>query len=328
MTTSNGSARVVAHANIALAKYWGKSDVTRNLPAVPSLSLTLGGLRTVTQVTIDPTLSSDTAVLDGAATTGRALARITELLARVRKLAGETAPARVESSNEFPTAAGLASSASGFAALALAAVHAYGLTLEPAAVSALARASSASAARSVFGGFVTLGAGAEAAAPLAGPEHWPLVMLVAVTVPGPKSIGSTDGMQHTAATSPYYRAWLEAAPELFAAAQHAVLTRDLNALGAAMEQSTLLMHASMLGARPAVIYLAPATLAVMAAVTELRQRGVPAFYTMDAGPHVKVLTLPEYAAEVEHTLTSHPAVSGVIRCTPGPDAKVVSEGRA
>jgi len=316
--------RAVAHANIALAKYWGKTSVEDNLPAVPSLSLTLDGLRTVTDVEIDSALSQDEAWLDDSQLEGRPLERIVTLLDRVRARAGVSARARVRSRNEFPTAAGLASSASGFAALALAASKAFGLDLTAEDVSDIARASSASAARSVFGGFVALAAGARSAERVAAADHFPLSMVVTLTASGPKAIGSTPGMLHTEQTSPYYARWVEHAPTLCAEIRRAVLAKDLTTLGAAMEQSALMMHASMLAARPALIYFAPTTLAVMQRVRELRESGTPAFYTMDAGPHVKVLTTPEHASGVAEALGLVPGALRTIICGPGPDAHVVT----
>src|SRR3954469_11429103 len=177
-----GVGKAVAHSNIALAKYWGKADAVRNLTAVPSLSLTLAALRTVTSVRFDEALPVDEFLLAGAAVSGRPLSRVTKLLDAVRASAGIDARARVESVNDFPTAAGLASSASGFAALAMAATRAAGLEQSLEEVSALARAASASAARSVFGGYVSLGARAESAERVALGADFPLEMLVAVTV--------------------------------------------------------------------------------------------------------------------------------------------------
>ena len=151
-----GVGKAVAHSNIALAKYWGKADAVRNLTAVPSLSLTLAALRTVTTVRFDDSLALDELSLGGVLVSGRPLLRVSKLLDTVRAQVGLTTRARVESVNDFPTAAGLASSASGFAALAMAATRAAGLELSLAEVSALARAASASAARSLFGGYVSL----------------------------------------------------------------------------------------------------------------------------------------------------------------------------
>jgi len=322
------SATARAHANIALAKYWGKADVARNLPAVPSLSLTLAAMRTVTSVTFLPELAEDELVLGGVVQTGKPRERASKLLSQVRALSGEKSFARVHSHNDFPTAAGLASSASGFAALALAAVRALGLELSFERVSALARAASASAARSLFGGFVELAASAETAARVAEPEHWPLSMLVAVTTEAAKDTGSTDGMQHTARTSPYYTAWVSDAPRLFADVKAAVLARDFERLAPAVEQSALAMHASMLAASPALIYFRPATLAVIEAVRGLRKAGTPVCFTIDAGPHVKVLTLPEHAARVREFLASVAGVVRVLESAPGPDAAVLEESPA
>jgi diphosphomevalonate decarboxylase len=313
-------AKAVAHSNIALAKYWGKADALRNLTAVPSLSLTLAALRTTTSVCFDPALESDQFSLSGEAVTGRPLARVVKLLDAVRAEAGLVDRARVESVNDFPTAAGLASSASGFAALAMAATRAAGLEPSLSAVSALARAASASAARSVYGGYVALDARAECAERVCEGSAFPLEMLVAVTVSGPKGTASTDGMGHTQSTSPYYSAWLDAAPPVYAEVRRAVEARDFAALGPAVEHSALLMHASMLAARPALIYFAPATLRVMDRVRGFRQAGGRAFFTMDAGPHVKVLVEPSAAHELELELAKLEGVSAVLRSAAGPDA--------
>jgi diphosphomevalonate decarboxylase len=287
---------------------------------VPSLSLTLEALRTTTSVRFDASLNADELVLAGSAVSGRPLARVTKLLDTVRAEAGREERARVESNNDFPTAAGLASSASGFAALAMAASRAAGLEWGLPQVSALARAASASAARSVYGGYVSLDARAEAAERVRNGADFPLEMLVAVTVAGPKATASTDGMGHTQDTSPYYPAWVEAAPAVYRQVRSAVEAGDFAALGPAVEHSALLMHASMLAARPALIYFAPATLRVMERVRAFRQSGGLAFFTMDAGPHVKVLVEPSAAAALETELGKLEGVTSVLRTAAGPDA--------
>ncbi len=317
-----------AHANIALAKYWGKSDVARNLPAVPSLSLTLAGMRTTTEVTFLPELAKDELWLGGALQQGRPLERASRLLDDVRRLAEVETRAHVRSHNDFPTAAGLASSASGFAALALAAVRALGLELPLEQVSAIARAASASAARSLFGGFVALEAHAESATRVATPEYWPLVMLVAVTSEVAKDIASTDGMTHTAASSPYYSSWVSDAPRLYSEVRQAVLGRDFERLAPAVEQSALMMHASMLAAAPALIYFRPATLAVIECVRALRKAGTAVCFTIDAGPHVKVLVEPDSAPAVQQALGAVPGVLRVLASGAGPDATTLEADAA
>jgi diphosphomevalonate decarboxylase len=281
---------------------------------------------TVTEVWFDDALAADELTLGGAVQRGKPLERARKLLNEVRALAGVATFARVRSHNDFPTASGLASSASGFAALALGAVTALGLQLPLERVTALARAASASAARSLYGGYVELLTGVEHAARVAPPEHWPLTMLVAVTSEAAKDTGSTDGMQHTAGTSPYYASWVSDAPRLFAEVKAAVLAKDFARLAPAVEQSALAMHASMLAASPALIYFRPATLAVIEAVRELRRAGTPVCFTIDAGPHVKVLVEPQNAAAVRARLAATEGVLRVLESAPGPDASVLPPG--
>jgi diphosphomevalonate decarboxylase len=318
----------IAHANIALAKYWGKADQGKNLPAVPSLSLTLDALRTRTAVTLDGGLAEDEVSLDGRAARDKEKKRVVGMLDRIRELAGTKTRARVESSNSFPTAAGLASSASGFAALALGASRAYGLDLSNDALSSMSRAASVSAARSLYGGFVVLPARAEHAEPLVPGAHFPLAMVVALTRAGEKAIGSTEGMILTAKTSPYYPGWVAHAPVLYDRIRTAVLDRNLELLGPAVESSALAMHASMFASDPPIVYFSPVTIAVMERVRELRASGVPAYFTMDAGPHVKVVTLPNLAEQVSTALAGVPGVLQVIPCAPGPNAYVEGDAEA
>ena len=316
------TARATARANIALAKYWGKLDVARNLPAVPSVSLTLRELVTETEVSFEPDLACDELLLDEQPASPAQLRRVVALLDRVRSRAGIDHNARVRSHNRFPTAAGLASSASGFAALAAAASKAAGLELDPRAVSALARRSSASAARSVFGGFVELEAGracddALGARPLAPAEHWDVRLVIALTATGPKAVGSTEAMERSRATSPYYDAWVQSAPSWSETVKRAIATRDLEALGEAMEQSTLAFHCCAITSRPSTLYWGPGTMSALHTVSLLRHEGVPVWSTMDAGPHVKALCEARDAERVRDALEQAPGVLQVQISAPG-----------
>ena len=313
-----------ACANIALAKYWGKSDKASNLTAVPSLSLTLRELTTTTTVEFVTDVPEDVVRLDGAEVqrNTRPAQRVSTLLDRVRAETGETRRARVTTANQFPTAAGLASSASGFAALAVAARAAAGAPFDLAKASRLARASSASAARSVYGGYVSLAAGSETAERVLAEDPFGASMVIALTESGPKSIGSTEGMLHTERTSPYYAAWVEHAPRVFEAVLTALRAGEFDALGAAMEHSTLMMHASMMAAAPAVVYLAPATLAVLREVKAARP-DIPAYFTMDAGPHVKVLTRSRHADALRARLQAVPGVRATMVSGVGGDAELL-----
>jgi diphosphomevalonate decarboxylase len=319
-------------ANIALVKYWGKRDAALNLPAAGSLSLTLGSLITETSVTFDPALPRDEMSLDGEPVSDAVLAKTSAWLELVRQRAALPHHARITSTNHFPTASGLASSASGFAALAVAASHAAGLALSPRELSILARRGSGSAARSIFGGFVRMRAGTAAdgtdcyAEPLSAPHLDNVRMLIAVAGAGTvKEHSSRDAMAHTADTSPYYRAWLELVPRDLTATEAAIQRGELAAIGELAEANSLAMHASAMAARPAIVYWQPATVALLAKVRELRRHGAPAWATMDAGPHVKVLTDAAHAAELTVQLAAVPGCSRVLRSEAGAGAAVVAE---
>jgi diphosphomevalonate decarboxylase len=317
-----------ACANIALVKYWGKRDAALNLPAAGSLSLSLAALVTETRVEFDPALGADLIELEGKPAGATEAGRVTRFLDLVRERAAIATRARVTSHNRFPTASGLASSASGFAALAVAATRAAGLELPPRDLSLLARRGSGSAARSIFGGFVRMHAGDSDESSYAEPITSSLIdrvrMVIAIVGGGaPKLHTSRDAMDHTAATSPFYQAWLDTVPRDLAAAETALATRNLEALGEVTEANALAMHASAIAARPTVIYWKPATLALLTAVRTLRQNGRAAWATMDAGPHVKVLTTVDDADHIARALANVEGVTATTISGPGGPAYVV-----
>jgi diphosphomevalonate decarboxylase len=321
-------ARAVAHTNIALVKYWGKrpGDPDQNLPAVGSLSLTLDRLRSDT--TVRPA-ERDGFTLDGADDPAAA-AKVFRHLDRVWRHVhpGPRPACAVVSTNHLPTAAGLASSASGFAALTLAAAAAFELDLDRAALSSLARRGSGSAARSLWGGLVRLERGErpDGADCVARPLHpagwWDLRLLIVHTAKGKKPVGSTDGMQRCADTSPYYPAWVATSEADLAAAERAIAARDLAALGAVMEHSCFKMHACMLATVPPLMYWNGTTLAAIQEVWAARRDGLEAYVTSDAGPHVKALCRPADADALAARLAAVPGVLAVDALAPGPDARV------
>ena len=327
------AATAIAGTNIALVKYWGKRDAALNLPAAGSLSLTLDRLGTRTTGRFDGG-ATDRVLLDGAPAAPAFAARVSAFLDRVRSHAGILARAEVTTANSVPTAAGLASSASGFAALALAASRAAGLAPSPDELSALARVGSGSAARSIFGGFVEMARGARPdgvdaiAHPLAAGDGWDVRLVVAITAAGAKPMGSTAAMDHTARTSPYYEAWVHGVDADLAAARGAIAARDLAALGAVAERSAMRMHAAALAADPAILYWNPATIAAVERVRALRAAGTPVFFTIDAGPHVKALCAAADADRVAAGLADAPGVLRAIVAAPGPGARLLEEAEA
>lgn len=307
MTAPFRYATATAQPNIALVKYWGKRNDELNLPAAGSLSVTLDALHTHTSVCFDSALGADDILLNGErdATQTRKIGAFLDLF---RARAGTETRARVESDNDFPTGAGLASSASGFAALAVAVDRALGLDLTPRELSLLARRGSGSAARSIFGGFVEMAAGKREdgedafAAPLLDAAAWPLEVVVAITTRARKTIASRDGMDHTRKTSPFYRDWIATANADLGDARAAVLARDFDKLALLGEASCLAMHAVMLSARPGLIYWNAATLDCIRCIQALRREGSGVFFTIDAGPQVKAVCLPGHAARVAAAL--------------------------
>lgn len=327
----------VAHTNIALVKYWGKRDEALMLPATSSVSLTLDAFRTATSIELGEAGGADEVWLDGAALTGAGHTKVVRLLDLVRsQVAPELAalPAQVTSRNDVPTGAGLASSASAFAALAGAACAAYGLEVDRRTLSRIARRGSGSASRSVFGGFVVWHAGdlddpargdeTSYAEPLPTGGDLDVAMAVVVIDAGHKTIGSREAMARTVATSPYFPAWVRHTERDAAAAADAIRDGDLPRLGEIAESSALRMHATMLAALPAVRYLAPETVAVLDTVAALRADGLGCWATMDAGPNVKVLCaaadLTEVAAEVSVGL--HGVPRRVVMAHPGPGLRL------
>ncbi len=309
----NKAATAKAHANIALVKYWGKADAALKIPAVGSISITLDALWSETRVVFDDALAADELTLDGASRPAQ-LARVSACLDVLRERAGAAARARVESRNNFPTGAGLASSASGFAALAAAGAKALGLELSPRALSIVARRGSGSAARSIFGGFVEMHAGTSRdggdsyAEPLLGGGEWPLEVVVAVTARGEKEVGSGAGMAASERSSPYYSAWVATHPHDLAAARAAIAARDFEALAEVSEHSCLKMHAAAMAGRPALLYWNGVTVDCLHVIRRLRREGVPVFFTIDAGPQVKAVCEPDARPRVEAALAEVPGV--------------------
>ncbi|APF20589.1 diphosphomevalonate decarboxylase [Caldithrix abyssi] len=322
-------AKARAHSNIALIKYWGKRDERLNLPAVGSISLTLSALWTETEIEFSPQFQTDQLILNDKTASPEETGRTSRFLDVLRKLAGINHKAVIQSHNNFPTAAGLASSASGFAALTLAAARALHLSLSRKELSVLARQGSGSAARSIPGGFVEMHAGQSAdgsdafAEPIAPPAHWDIRLLIGITSGAAKKIGSTAGMNLSKTTSPYYQAWIDAQHADLTAMRQAILDRDFERLGELSEYSCLKMHALALSSNPGILYWNGVTVEAMHAVRDLRRRGTPAYFTIDAGPQIKVLCLPEDENEVREMLESIPGIREVVSNKPGPDARIL-----
>ena len=362
-----GKASCRAGSNIAFIKYWGVADAASaaiggqrpvasedlNIPLNNSISMTLADAHTTTTVAWDSSsnLPTDRIVIDGVQLQGAPAERIVAHIDRLRALAGVSHKARVVSNNNFPMASGIASSASGFAALTVAASAALGLQLDATQLSAVARQASGSASRSLFGGFVEWergwgqGAGEEERGEREGEsllsphstfldsgsvahqmhdeEHWALRDVIAIVSAGAKRVSSSSG-HRLAATSPFNAARTQCVSEWLATVRRAIAERDFSLLGPVLEADALAMHAVMMTSAPSLLYWQAGTLEVLHAVRAWREEeGVPVYFTIDAGPNVHLICEADTAAEVERRLRGLPAVRRVLTSGPGPGPRLL-----
>jgi diphosphomevalonate decarboxylase len=317
---SDLSATTVACANIAFIKYWGDRDSILHIPANGSISMNLDGLHSCTRVDFDPSLSSDQLTLNGESQRGLILQRVSRFMDQVRTLAGTRIFATITSSNNFPMGTGIASSASGFAALSLAASKAAGLELSEPELSRLARLGSGSACRSIPEGYVEWQAGTNDqdsyAYSIAPSNHWRLIDCIAIVDESHKSTGSRGG-HSLADTSIFQAARVSEAPKRLEQCRRAILNCDFEALAEVSELDSNQMHAVMMTSIPRLIYWQPTTLAIMGAVQSWRRSGTPAFFTVDAGPNVHVICQDGFESQVAGKLNQIQGVQRVITAHPG-----------
>lgn len=312
-----------AHTNVALIKYWGKRDETLMLPANSSLSLTVDQFYTTTALEWDESLQKDSFVLNGKEVED---AKVSRFLSIMRQQFQLTSFARISSENHVPTAAGLASSASAFAALALAGSAAAGRNDDRKYLSKLARLGSGSASRSLYGDLVIWEKGNRDdgedsfGVPFTSELTKDLAIVVAVVSDEVKKVPSRLGMQSTVETSPFFPAWVQEAEKDLVAMKDAFAAADFIRIGEITEHNAMKMHATTLGANPPFTYFQPKSLQVMDKVRELRLQGIAAYFTMDAGPNVKVLCERKNEKLVASELTK--VVKDVFICHAGEEASV------
>jgi len=331
-----GKATAIANANIALVKYWGKRNKELMLPQTGSVSMTTEGLQAHTTVEFDPKYQEDVLVVNG-----KEFKKgeeeyddyVGKFLSVVREMTGKDLKAKIVSNNNFPTAAGLASSAAGFAALAAATNEALGLNLDEKQLSMLARRGSGSATRSIQGGFVEWKKGEKEdgtdcfAEQLSEPEHWPeLRMVIAVTSKKDKKVKSRAGMKQSVANSPFYSAWRDdVVPKHIELMKKAIAEKDFNLLGQTAETNALMMHAVAIATTPPVIYWNAGTMGIIHAVMDWRDEGMECYFTIDGGPQVKVLCLEKDVEEIKKRLNEFDNIEDVMVTRPGSPVKIVDK---
>jgi diphosphomevalonate decarboxylase len=326
MSQAPQQATARAHSNIAFIKYWGNADEKLRLPANPSLSMNLANLYTDTTLRWDRTLTADTLTLNGETAAPKTLQRVTAFLDVLRQHIGITGHAHITSTNNFPMGAGIASSASAFAALTLAAIAAAGLNWPERQLTTIARLGSGSAARSIPCGFVEWRTGdtheksfAESFAP---PDYWEIVDVIAIISDEHKAVVSREGHE-TANTSDLQTARVFTAGERLRICKQAILDKDFRAFAEVVEHDSNLMHAVMMTSKPPLFYWLPATLTVMKNVRQWRGEGLEVCYTLDAGPNVHCICVRSVAEEVRRKLQAMSEVKHVRVSKPGGPALIL-----
>ncbi|GAY73010.1 diphosphomevalonate decarboxylase [Lentilactobacillus kosonis] len=330
MTTSaNNTATAIAHTNIALIKYWGKVNEQITIPYTGSISLTLDQFYTKTKVTFDPQLTADQLLVNGKIQTN--LTKVSRVLNRVRQLAGSEKFAIIDSKNFVPTSAGFASSASAFAALAGASATAAGLSLTHQELSKLARLGSGSASRSIFGNFVEWLPGDNDdnsyAVPMTDVTLTDIAVIAVNINSQSKTISSSQGMQLSANTSPYYSEWQNVVARDLVNLKHALMTNDFALFGQISEANAMRMHALTLSSLPPFTYFEPGTLEVIETIQALRADGIECYYTIDAGPNVKVLTQTANLSLIKDHLVDQFGPSRISVAHPGPGIEILEHER-
>jgi diphosphomevalonate decarboxylase len=316
-----------AGSNIAFIKYWGKTDYTLNLPLNDSISMTLSEAVTTTTVAWDEHLDHDEVYFDGERITDARADRISRHLDRVRTHWYRMG-ARVATRSSFPYGTGVASSASGFAALSTAAIAAFGEGMpDERELTRWARLGSGSASRSIHGGFVRWRAGSDedsCAEQLAGPDHWDLRDLVVLISADPKDIPSSVGHRMAAAHA-FMARRQEVLPERLLACSQAIARRDFETFAALVEQEALEVQGIMMSGTPSALYPVGLTVDLIHALRSWRAEGLPVCFTLDAGPNLHVLCEGSHAAEVEARIAAAVPRLEILHNRPGPGVRLISE---
>jgi diphosphomevalonate decarboxylase len=319
------SSTAIAHPNIALIKYWGKSNTAGNIPAMSSISITLDTMESKTRISFPSDLNEDTWILNGFRQSS--LARIKMPFDELKRMSNVRDSCLIESDNNFPTAAGLASSASGMASLVMALSHALELELSLQQMIELAMLGSGSAPRSLFSGFVSLdvtGAKVTCSTIVEG-NQWPLEIIVCITSSDQKQTSSREGMGISKKTSPLYDNWVGNHQKDIQIALTAIQSRNFEQLGTVVIDNCLKMHQVMKTSKPSIDYWNEATHAVVQHIKTLQAQGWGVFYTIDAGPQVKIICKSDLTEEVAFEINKIPGIESIVKCGLGQGARLIDE---
>jgi diphosphomevalonate decarboxylase len=315
-----------APANIAFIKYWGKKNEELRLPLNNSLSMNLSEIFTITRVRFNHKLKRDTVYIDGKPAKGKDKQRVITHINRIRHLGNIDTPVEVESKNNFPSGTGMASSASGFAALTMAAAAAANLRISKKRLSILARLGSGSACRSIPDGFVEWKTGEKSddsyAVSIFPPNYWEIRDVIAVVGENSKKVSSTEG-QVLSESSPFFRARIKGMKKKITDIKKAIEDKNFVEFGELLEAETINMHAVMMTSIPALYYWTPETLRIILAVGDWRDEGISCYFTIDAGPNVHVICPVGDAGVVQKKLRRISGVDKIIVNAPSAGAKLL-----
>jgi diphosphomevalonate decarboxylase len=319
------SSTAIAHPNFALIKYWGKSNAGGNIPAMSSLAVTLDNLMSETTVSFPKFLERDTWILNDIEQ--NSLGQIQPPCDYLKKISLIDRPILIESKNNFPTAAGLASSASGIASLITALDKALETNLSNQQMVEAAILGSGSSARSLFSGFVHLEVFEDQVKceTILEVEEWPLNVIVCITSTSQKEISSRQGMEISKMTSPIYKDWVSNHHEDIEIALKAIQAKDFYQLGKITELNCLKMHNVMKTSKPSIDYWNQVTHRCVEKVKDMQQKSIPVFFTIDAGPQVKIICEPSVSKNVMSLMRRIPGVQSIIKSSLGKGARIIHE---
>lgn len=309
--TIRKSVTALANVNIALLKYWGKKDEALKLPFQTSISLTLEGLYTVSTLTIDPDFKEDELYLNGEKASDKEQEKIRAFFDLFRKMYKCKGYIRVNSENHVPTGAGLASSASAYASIATGLNDLFNLKLGKKEISMLARLGSGSASRSIFGGFTIWHHGDTHESSFAEniQSDWDdLVFVVVVLSKDKKKISSREAMAKSVKL-PAYQTFLDESKKMVPLFMEAIQSKELHKLGPLVEKSSDLLHATIRST--GIDYYLPETYELLKFIKDLKHEA-PLYYTIDAGPNVKLLTSRRYLEHIINRLSRYEVIISAI----------------
>ena len=296
--------------NIALIKYWGKRSTIKNLPAVDSISITLDNLWTEMNVMFSSELSNDELFINE-----KKQNNITRVKNCIDSICGEQRDyASIMSRCNFPISAGLASSSSSFSALVVAINSLMKKKWNTQLLANQAGSVSGSAARSILGGIVKLNNEPEKIriTQLLSPNDWPLRVVIAITDKKEKAISSSKAMKLSADTSPFYSSWVEEQNDDIKEANSFISKKDFEGLASISEHNCMKMHSIMWTTRPSIVYWNATTIDCMQAIRDLQRNGESVFFTIDAGPQIKAICLPENEEKIAKKLNEIKGVQSIM----------------